>query len=522
MQGPKSAWWNLPSTFAAIVLLGIAASALGQGPDNYVSRLISTPRPGPAPKINGPKVYGAHPGHPFVYYIPCTGVRPIRFSAEGLPPTLHLDGSTGIISGRVPERRGDYAITLHASNGKGSSERAFKLVVGDTLALTPPMGWNDWYTYYDQITEKVIREAADAMIASGMADFGYAYVDIDGCWTMKPGSTDPALSGTPRDASGTLRPNLHFSDMQALTDYIHAKGLKAGLYSSPGPVDCAGYATSWGHEQADGETFAHWGFDFLKYDWCSYGNVAPHKTLEDYQRPYRLMGGILSKLDRDIVLNMCQYGMADVWNWGAEVGGNLWRTTGDVGELKGDRLPAFYHVGFANADHFAAAGPGHWNDPDYILIGYVGSGYRNQGPKLTPLTPQEQYSYMSMWSLMAAPLFYSGDMTRLDAFTLNVLCNSEVLDIDQDPLGKQAVIVRHNANEFVLSKPLEDGALAVGLFNLAQTKGMLTVTWDDLGLKGRFHVRDVWRQKDLGDAAREFSTEVGPHGVALVRLTLAK
>jgi alpha-galactosidase len=433
-----------------------------------------------------------------------------------------LDSSTGIISGNVPERRGDYAITFHASNEQGSSARALKLVVGDTLALTPPMGWNDWYTYYDQITEQVIREAADAMLASGMADFGYAYVDIDGCWTMKPGSTDPALSGAPRDASGTLRPNLRFSDMKALTDYIHAKGLKAGIYSSPGPVDCAGYATSWGHEQADGETIANWGFDFLKYDWCSYSQVAPHKTLEDYQRPYRLMGGILNKLDRDIVLNMCQYGMADVWNWGAEVGGNLWRTTGDVGELKGDRLPPFYRVGFPNAKHFAAAGPGHWNDPDYLLIGYVGSGYRNQEPKLTPLTPQEQYSYMSMWSLMAAPLFYSGDMTRLDAFTLNVLCNSEVLDIDQDTLGKQAVIVRQSDNDFILSKPLEDGALAVGLFNLAETDTKLSVKWDELGLKGRIHVRDVWRQKDIGDANDEFSADVGPHGVALVRLTLAK
>jgi alpha-galactosidase len=446
----------------------------------------------------------------------------MHFSAEGLPPSLHLDDRTGIISGNVPERRGDYPISFHASNAKGTSTRAFKLVVGDALALSPPMGWNDWYTYYEQITEKVIRQAADAMISSGMADFGYAYVDIDGCWQMKPGSTDPALSGAPRDASGTMRPNLRFSDMNALTDYIHAKGLKAGIYSSPGPVDCAGFEGSWGHEQADGETFANWGFDFLKYDWCSYGKVAPHKTLEDYQRPYRLMGGILSKLDRDVVLNMCQYGMGDVWNWGAEVGGNLWRTTGDLGLTKGSQLPGFYHVGFSNAQHFASAGPGHWNDPDYILIGYIGNAFHiEEPPKPTSLTPNEQYSYMSMWSLMAAPLFYSGDITRLDAFTLNVLCNSEVLDIDQDTLGKQASIVKHDDNEFVLAKPLEDGALAVGLFNLTGTARTLTVKLDDLGLKGRFRVRDVWRQKDIGSAAEGFSTEVGPHGVALIRLARA-
>ena len=317
----RSALWNHTWIIGVIVLMFIIATALGHAGTDEGARPILTPTPGPTPRINGPKVYGARPGHPFVYRIPCTGVRPIRFSVEGLPPSLHLNGSTGIIVGSASEQRGNYAMMLHAANEKGSSARPFKLVVGDILALTPPMGWNDWYTYYDRITEKVIREAADAMIASGMADSGYAYVDIDGCWTMKPGSTDPALSGTPRDTAGNLRPNLRFSNMKALTDYIHAKGLKAGIYSSPGPVDCAGYATSWGHEEADAGTFAHWGFDFLKYDWCSYGKVAPHQTLEDYQRPYRLMGGNLAKLDRDIVFNMCQYGMADVRNWGASVGG---------------------------------------------------------------------------------------------------------------------------------------------------------------------------------------------------------
>jgi alpha-galactosidase len=339
---------------------------------------------------------------------------------------------------------------------------------------------------------------------------------------MKPGSTDPDLSGAPRDSNGTIRPNLRFTDMQALTDYIHAKGLRTGIYSSPGPVDCMGYAASWGHEQQDAATFARWGFDFLKYDWCSYGNVAPHQTLEDYERPYRLMGGILKNQDRDIVLNMCQYGMHDVWNWGAEVGGNLWRTTGDLGLTKPVQLPGFYQIGFANAAHFASAGPGHWNDPDYILIGVIGNNFDLKQPaRLTTLSADEQYSYMSMWSLMAAPLFYSGEVTRLDDFTLNVLCNSEVIDIDQDELGKQARIVRHNASEFVLAKPLGDGGTAVGLFNLAEAPAKLTVTWAELGLQGCFRVRDVWRQKDIGSATGEFSTEVAPHGVALIRLKRA-
>jgi len=522
MKLPELSTRNYKLFLCTAALLLIATAALGQAGADETASLILTPMPGPAATINGPKVYGARPGHPFLYRIPCTGVRPIRFSAEGLPPSLRLDDSTGIISGEVPERRGEYAITLHASNQKGSSSRPFKLVVGDALALTPSMGWNDWYTYYDRITDKVVRQAADAMISSGMADFGYQYVDIDNCWMRKPGAKDPLLGGVQRGPTGAILSNGRFPDMNSLTAYIHARGLKAGIYTGPGPLTCGRFTASYNHEQVDAQQFADWGFDFLKYDWCSYGRAVPPKTVEDYQRPYRLMGGILTKLNRDVVFNLCQYGMADVWNWGADIGGNLWRTTGDLGAVKGKQLPGFYQIGFANAEHFAAAGPGHWNDPDYILIGYVGNAFHDQdAPKLTPLTPEEQYSYMSMWSLMAAPLFYSGVMSHLDAFTLNVLCNSEVIDIDQDALGKQAGIVRHNANEFVLSKPLEDGALAVGLFNLAAAKGKLTVKWDELGLKGRFRIRDVWRQKDIGDAAEEFSTEVGPHGVALIHLARA-
>ncbi len=395
----------------------------------------------------------------------------------------------------------------------------FKLVVGDTLALTPPMGWNDWYTHYERITDALMRQAADAMISSGMADFGYQYVNIDGCWTMKPGSSDPNFNGEPRDTSGTLLPNRHFGDMKALTDYIHAKGLRAGILSSPGPTECGGFATSWRHEEGDARKFAEWGFDFLKYDWCSYGTVAPANTLEDYQRPYRLMAGFLRKLDRDIVLNMCQYGMKDVWKWGGEVGGNTWRTTGDLGEAKDTQLPGFYSIGFKNAEHYEYAGPGRWNDPDYILIGRVGNAFRQaELPRPTHLTGDEQYSYMSMWVLMAAPLFFSGDMNHLDEFTVNVLCNAEVIDVDQDPLGKQARIIRHTQDEFVLARPLEDGSLAVGLFNLGKDPQKITATWPELGLDGKRRGRDLWRQKDIGSFRNEYSVTVNGHGVSLVRL----
>ena len=309
------------------------------------SAAVLTPKPGPAPRINGPTVYGVRPGRPFLYRIPCTGVRPIRFSAKGLPAPLHLDPSTGIVSGQTPEKAGDYAVELRAANKHGKTARRFKIVVGETIALTPPMGWNDWYTHYDHVTDKLVRQAADAMIASGMADYGYQFVNIDDCWMVKPGSDNPELKGAPRDADGAIRPNGRFPDMPALTAYIHARGLKAGIYTGPGPRTCANFTASYQHEEIDARTFAKWGFDFLKYDWCSYTEVAGGKTLADYKRPYELMGGILPKMDRDIVFNLCQYGMGDVWNWGGDVGGHAWRTTGDLGLEKNSSLPGFYSAG---------------------------------------------------------------------------------------------------------------------------------------------------------------------------------
>ncbi len=308
--------------------------------------------------------------------------------------------------------------------------------------------------------------------------------------------------------------------MKALTSYIHAKGLKAGIYTSPGPQTCGRFTGSYQHEEIDAKTFAAWGFDLLKYDWCSYGKVAGGESLEQRKKPYVLMGSILSRLDRDIVLNLCQYGMSEVWKWGGEIGGHSWRTTGDLGLEKDTRLPGFYSIGFRNAVLDKYAGPGRWNDPDYLLIGWVGNARSmNEPPKKTGLTPNGQLSYMSMWALMAAPLFYSGDMTRLDDFTLSVLTNHEVIDLDQDPLGRQARVVRHTADEFVLAKPLEDGSVAVGLFNLAEAERTITVSWADLGLSGRRLVRDLWRQKNLGTASDQWGAQVGRHGVALIRLT---
>ena len=480
--------------------------------------VMLTPKPGHKPKINGPKVYGCRPGRPFLYRIPCTGSRPMSFAAANLPKRLTLNTATGIITGTAPAERGEYLVTFKAANRRGSNKRQFKIVVGDTLALTPPMGWNSWYIHYGRVRDVHMRSAAEAMIESGMVDFGYQYVNIDDCWMVKPDSNDPMIGGEPREPDGAIRSNRNFPDMKALADSIHAIGLKAGLYTSPGPLTCQKYTGTYEHEEIDAHKFAEWGFDFLKYDWCSYRRVATGEAVERFQRPYRKMGAILHQLDRDIVYNLCQYGMGDVWTWAGEVGGNCWRTTGDLGLAKGSDLPGFYHIGLSNAEHWQYAKPGQWNDPDYILIGWVGEARKQGEGKPTTLTPDEQYSYMSMWCLMAAPLIFSGDMEKLDDFTLNVLCNAEVIEVDQDPLGRQAPIIRRTDEHFVMAKDMEDGSKAVGLFNISPVQTTIVVKWDDLGIEGRRRVRDLWRQKDLGKYKDKFETKVPSHGVKLVRI----
>jgi alpha-galactosidase len=478
---------------------------------------LLTPPPPPFPELHGPLVVGARPGHPFLQRIPCTGERPLEFAAEGLPAGITLDGKLGILRGTTPAA-GRYRVKLSARNRHGASARTLEIVAGETLALTPPMGWNSWYIHYAGVKERHLREAAEQMVASGMADFGYCYVNVDDGWMVAPGSKDPELGGPAREQDGSIRPNGRFPDLRGMVEAIHALGLKAGIYTSPGPRTCAGFEGSFGHEAIDATTFAAWGIDFLKYDWCSYDEKAGGRTLADLQRPYRLMADELEKQPRDLVFNLCQYGMGDVWKWGGEFG-NCWRTTGDLGNERGGRLPGFYAIGLSNARHHPYARPGAWNDPDYLLFGRVGDGRGGSVP--TTLTSNEQYSYMAMWCLMAAPLIFSGDMAHLDPFTLNVLCNAELIDVDQDPLGRQAAIVRETWRELVLSKELDGGARAVGLFNLGERPAKLAVSWKELGLAGPRRVRDLWRQVDLESGADGVSTTVPRHGVAALRIAPA-
>jgi len=350
------------------------------------------------------------------------------------------------------------------------------------LVRTPPLGWNSWNKFAGRVDDKTVREMADAMVASGMKAAGYVYVNIDDTWEGQ------------RDAKGNITTNRKFPDMKALADYVHSKGLKIGIYSSPGPKTCAGYEGSYGHEQQDANTYAAWGFDYLKYDWCSASRI--YKD-EEMQPVYQKMGDALLKTGRPIVFSLCQYGRNDVWKWGAKVGGNLWRTTGDIG----DHWKSMDEIGFRQIAIAPFAKPGHWNDPDMLEVGNGG------------MTPDEYRTHMSLWALLAAPLLAGNDLRSMSAETRAMLVNAEVIAIDQDRAAQPVQLVSEKGSSEVLMRPLGDHSVAVGLFNRGSSAVEMSVS-----LNGKTHIRDLWEHRDVPAAGDGLKASVPAHGVVLLRL----
>jgi alpha-galactosidase len=356
------------------------------------------------------------------------------------------------------------------------------------LAKTPPMGWNSWNKFAGRVDDASLRGMADAMASNGMKDAGYTYINIDDTWE----------SG--RDAQGNITTNKKFPDMKALADYVHSKGLKIGIYSSPGPNTCAGYEGSYGHEEQDARTYAGWGIDYLKYDWCGARNLY---TDDEMQPLYQKMGDALLNSGRPILFSLCQYGRADVWKWGPEVGGNAWRTTGDIR----DTWDSMTKIGFEQSDLAPYAAPGHWNDPDMLEIGNGG------------MTDEEYKTHMSLWSILAAPLLAGNDLRDMSPTILTILTNREVIAIDQDPEGKQGHRLTKSGDQEVWVKPLTGRALAVALFNRGAAAAQVTVKWADLGLRSApKSARDLWAHADVKLDGSEYSATVPSHGVALLRV----
>lgn len=471
---------------------------------------ILTPPPPREPRINGARVFGVRPGSPVLFTIPVTGERPVTLEVEGLPSGLSLDRGRGLLTGTVA-KAGSYRMTFRAANAYGTAARDWRLEVGERIALTPPMGWNSWNCFAHTVSDASIRTAAQAMVESGLSRHGWSYVNIDDYWQTCPGErTDMSLMGPARDSAGRILPNARFPDMAALCRDVHQLGLKIGIYSSPGATTCGGCVGSWGHEAQDAQTYADWGFDYLKYDWCSYAQCVRNDSLSELMRPYLVMGRALRAQPRDLLLSLCQYGMGHVAAWGAKAGGQCWRTTHDIV----DTWESVTGIVQAQEGFELFAGPGAWNDLDMLVVGTVGWGE----PHPTRLTPNEQYSHLSYWCLLASPLLLGCDLTRLDPFTLNLLTNDEVLDVNQDPLGRQAVRVQHDDAQEIWAKPMSDGSTAVGLFNRSCLTRTVTLPFASLGLKGPHRLRDLWRQKDLGVAADTFAAEIPGHGVLLLNV----
>ena len=365
------------------------------------------------------------------------------------------------------------------------------------LAATPPMGWNSWNHFAERVTDADVRAAADALVSSGMRDAGYVYVNVDDTWE---GS---------RDAQGRIRPNSRFPDMKALGDYIHSKGLKFGIYSSPGAKTCAGFEGSFGHEEQDAQTYADWGVDFLKYDLCGLrSNMGIKGPRPDWQKAnaimreaYMKMHQALLKAGRPIVYSICQYGSDSVWEWGAEVGGNLWRTTDDIS----DSFRSMALIGFSQAGLERYARPGHWNDPDMLEIGNGG------------MNPDEYRTQMSLWAILAAPLLAGNDLSKMDETTKSILMNREVIAVDQDSKGIQGSRLGPLQ---VWLKPLADGSKAVALFNFVtdDEPQPITLHFKDIGFMGKVHARDLWAHKDLDLLGDSLTVTPPKGGVVMLRI----
>ena len=410
----------------------------------------------------------------------------VQGTLRGKELLLKIPSPTGTFITRVAHRLD----TQEARAVRASTPASVPLTAlpDNGLARVPPMGWNSWNHYGEDISDKTVREVADALVETGLRDSGYVYVNLDDGW-----------QGV-RDANGVIHANAKFPDMKSLADYLHGKGLKFGLYSSPGTRTCARYEGSYGHEDQDAKTFAEWGVDYLKYDWCNAAYI--YSTPGEMQAAYLKMGAALQASGRPIVYSLCQYGLFDVGTWGRKVGGNLWRTTYDILDY-----PAkMEEIGFSQNGREADAGPGGWNDPDMLEIGNGG------------MTLDEYRTHMTLWAILSAPLLLGNDVRIMTPDIKKILTNPEVIAIDQDALGIQARRLRLPGKAETWVKPLADGSVAVALFNREDSPGEARLDWSDVGLFDVATVRDLWQRTDLAAKPEGYRTKLPPHGSAFLRL----
>jgi alpha-galactosidase len=460
-----------------------------------------------APVFHGAKIVGNRPATEFLFTVPATGARPISFSAENLPEGLNIEASTGIIRGNV-KNSGEYLVKIIAANAIGTAEEELKLVIGSKLCLTPPMGWNSWNVFTNTLNEKMVMEMADAMVNSGMRDLGYQYINMDDFWH--------ALS---RDSSGKpmADPAKFPNGIKYLADYVHSKGLKLGIYSDAGTKTCGKCFGGFQYEEIDAQTYAEWGIDLLKYDFC----FVPLKKKEAIRR-YAKMGLALKKSGRSIVYSICNWGLFKPWEWAQDVGGNYWRTTPDIFDTwKGGNpfMMSTMKIVKRQKNIGAYAGPGHWNDPDMLIVGNYGKGKATgRNGMFKGMSDLEYQSHMSLWAMMCAPLLSSCDLRSMNDTTKNILMNGELLAINQDVLGEQAMLLKRKSGIWVYRKSMSDGSVALAIFNTTGQEKIYKLKNSLLNEEHDWRVRNIWKHADEEILKSEISLTVKAHETIVLRL----
>jgi alpha-galactosidase len=521
-------------------------------------REILTPKPGSEPKLTGASIFGVRPGKPIRYCASATGEKPVVFTASGLPSGVSIDSNTGWISGRAPMQKGDISMVITATNENGSDSRTFTLRVGDAICLTPPMGWNSWYVHSEGVSEQAIRDMAKAMKEKGLQDCGWTYVNIDDCWM---GERDPETK--------RIQANANFNDMKAMVDYVNSQGLKAGIYSTAWMSTFAGYigGTAPNEEgdysqyylpeeerqnpyqvfgrfpsgiekricevgpvwfiDRDAQQFADWGIDYVKYDWLEWdlltdeekaAGVKPVRNTNEKREDHGITPRFyhdFRALDRDMVISLSpKHNPAE--DAFVSKHANLWRLTEDIHD-KWDRLIAPFDDELV--ERLAMTRPGSYGDLDMLQIGPLGRPNRAETVfRPTRLTPAEQYFQLTLWSILTQPLLLSCNVPTMDEFDLGLVTNTEVLSVNQDALSRQGYRIRNSKGSYeIWAKDLEDGGKAVALFNLAEEDQALSISAQELGITGT--IRDLWRQKDIGELKESFSCAVSPHGVVFLKIS---
>lgn len=459
------------------------------------------------PVFHGAKITGNYPNTDFLFTVPATGKRPITFYADNLPIGLILESGTGIIRGVVKDT-GTWTTKIVATNAEGKTEEELKIVIGDKLCLTPAMGWNSWNVFTNTLDEKLVMEIADAMVSSGMRDLGYQYINMDDYWH----DSTRAADGKP-----VANPQKFPHGIKWLSDYVHSKGLKLGIYSDAGDKTCGKCFGGYGYEEIDAKQYAEWGVDLLKYDFC----FVPWKKKEALSR-YKKMGDALKASGRSITYSLCNWGLFAPWKWGESVGGNYWRTTPDIIDTWNGGpfwYGSFMSILKKQTKLHKYAGPGHWNDPDMMIVGNYGKGKATGGGgKYKGMTDEEYQTHMSLWCMLNSPLLSSCDLRDMNQITKNILLNSEILAINQDGLGEQAQLVSKAKHIWLYKKRLENFGVAVALFNTTKAEKKIELSLASLGLSGTYIARDVWQHIEAAIINDKITLTIKPHQTIVLQL----